>query len=78
MGKVIQVRDVPDDVHDALVREAKAAGLSLNQFMLREYEKIARRARNTEIFTRAAQRKGRRLTREQIVETIRELREQGE
>ena len=45
MSKVIQVRDVPDDVHEALVRQAKAEGLSLNQFVLREYEKIARRAR---------------------------------
>ena len=78
MSKVIQVRDVPDDVHEALVRQAKAEGLSLNQFVLREYEKIARRARNAEIFARAAARPGRRLSREQIVESLREIRERGE
>ena len=78
MAKVIQVRDVPDDVHEALVRQAKAEGLSLNQFVLREYEKIARRARNAEIFARAGRRPGRRLSRDQIIETLREIREQGE
>ena len=39
---MIQVRDVPDDVHDALVESARAQGLSLTRYMLRELEHLAR------------------------------------
>jgi antitoxin FitA len=74
MSKVIQVRDVPDDIHALLVKQAKAKGMSLNQFILREYQQIADRGRNAEIFRRAAARPGRRLTTEQIVGTLREDR----
>lgn len=42
MSKVIQIRDVPDEVHDALVEAAGAAGLSLTRYMLRELEHLAR------------------------------------
>lgn len=42
MSKVIQIRDVPDDVHDALVESARAEGLSLTRYMLRELEHLAR------------------------------------
>jgi uncharacterized protein (DUF1778 family) len=45
MSKVIQIRDVPDDVHDALVNAADAQGLSLTRYMLRELEQLARRSR---------------------------------
>jgi hypothetical protein len=78
MSKVIQVRDVPDDVHEALVRQAKAEGLSLNQFILREYQRIADRTKNAEIFRRLAAIPGRRPTRAEIVETIREYRDRDE
>lgn len=44
MSKVIQIRDVPDEVHDALANAAGAQGLSLTKFMLRELEHIASRA----------------------------------
>ena len=44
MSKVIHIRDVPDDVHDALTGAAKAQGLSLTKYMLRELEQIAGRA----------------------------------
>ncbi|MFV0259318.1 MAG: hypothetical protein ACK5PP_12825 [Acidimicrobiales bacterium] len=44
MPKVIQIRDVPDDVHDALTDAAQAQGLSLTRYMLRELEHIAKRA----------------------------------
>lgn len=45
MPKVIQIRDVPDEVHDALVAEAAAQDLSLTRYMLRELEHLAHRAR---------------------------------
>lgn len=44
MSKVIQIRDVPDDVHDALADAAEAQGLSLTRYMLRELKHLAKRA----------------------------------
>ena len=44
MSRVIQIRDVPDDVHDALVDAAEAQGLSLTRYMLRELKHLANRA----------------------------------
>ena len=44
MSRVIQIRDVPDDVHDALADAAEAQGLSLTRYMLRELEHLAKRA----------------------------------
>ena len=44
MSRVIQIRDVPDDVHDALADAAQAQGLSLTRYMLRELEHLAKRA----------------------------------
>jgi uncharacterized protein (DUF1778 family) len=44
MPKVIQIRDVPDDVHKALTHAAEASGLSLTKYMLRELEHLAKRA----------------------------------
>ncbi|HEY2215222.1 MAG TPA: toxin-antitoxin system HicB family antitoxin [Acidimicrobiales bacterium] len=43
MARIIQIRDVPDDVHDALSEAAAAEGLSLNRFVLRELDQAARR-----------------------------------
>lgn len=40
----MQIRDVPDDVHDALTEAAHAQGLSLTRYMLRELEHLAKRA----------------------------------
>ncbi len=45
MTRVIQIRDVPDDVHDALTDAAEAQGLSLTRYMLRELGYVAHRAR---------------------------------
>lgn len=44
MSKVMQIRDVPDEVHDALAQAAEAEGLSLTRYMLRELEHLAKRA----------------------------------
>jgi len=44
VSRVIQIRDVPNDVHDALVDAARAEGLSLTRYMLRELEHLAARA----------------------------------
>ncbi|WP_428342884.1 hypothetical protein [Mycobacterium sp.] len=47
MPKVVQIRDVPDDVHDALAQTARAQGLSLTRYVLRELEHLAQRAQVT-------------------------------
>lgn len=44
MARVIQIRDVPDDVHKVLAEAAAAEGLSLTRYMVRELEHLARRA----------------------------------
>ncbi|MCB9391004.1 MAG: hypothetical protein H6512_16040 [Acidimicrobiia bacterium] len=44
MSKVIQIRDVPDDVHANLIAAAEADGLSLTRYLLRELGDVARRA----------------------------------
>jgi hypothetical protein len=43
MSKVIQIRDVPESVHDALAASARTQGLSLQRYLRRELEHIARR-----------------------------------
>lgn len=77
MSRVVQVRDVPDHVHEALQREAARRGLSLTQFLLQEYDAIARRSRNYDVLRRASERSGRRSTAQDIVDDVREARERG-
>jgi hypothetical protein len=43
MPRVIQIRDVPDDVHDVLVGAAQAQGLSLTKYVLGELTHLAQR-----------------------------------
>lgn len=50
MTKTLQVRDVPEAVHDALVGRAAHEGLSLSQFLRREFERIAQQRTLAEIF----------------------------
>ena len=44
MTKVIQIRDVPDDVRDALAEAAAARGMSLSRYVRSELEELVRRA----------------------------------
>ena len=77
MPKVIQIRDVPDDVHAELTRRAEAAGLSLSKFALRELEQSSRVGRNAEIFARLRQLPPTGISDEQIVSDIRAERERA-
>lgn len=56
MSKVLHIRDVPDDVHNALTAAAAAEGLSLTRYMQRELRQLAARAqivqRNAEVIRR--------------------------
>lgn len=44
VSKVIQIRDVPDDVHEHLTEAAAARGLSLTRYVRRELEHLALRS----------------------------------
>ena len=77
MSRVIQIRDVPDDVHHALVGAAQARGLSLSRNVLRELEQIAHRAQvhDNAAVVRATQAKVRgRVDRDTILAALHEGR----
>ena len=50
--KMIQIRNVPDDVHRTLKIRAAAEGMSLSDYLLREIELSARRPTLDEVFAR--------------------------
>jgi plasmid stability protein len=50
--KMIQIRNVPDDVHKVLKVRAAEAGMSLSDYLLREIERSARRPTLEEVFAR--------------------------
>ncbi|HLI44012.1 MAG TPA: toxin-antitoxin system HicB family antitoxin [Acidimicrobiales bacterium] len=52
MVRVIQIRGVPDDVHEVLAKAAEAENLSLNRYVLRELEHLAHRAEVVELNAR--------------------------
>lgn len=55
---MLQVRDVPDDVHAELRRRAAAAGMSLSDFTRQELARLAQRPSLADLFDRAARRNG--------------------
>jgi plasmid stability protein len=78
MSRVIHIRDVPDDVHEALTAAASARGQSLSAYMRTEIEQLARRARsvehNAEVVRRAKAEIAADVPREAILAAIRESR----
>jgi antitoxin FitA len=74
MSKMIQIRNVPDEVHRALKVRAAKEGTSLSQLLLREITQLAEQPTLEEIFERARRRKPPRPVAEDTVEIIRELR----
>ena len=80
MPRVIQIRDVPDDVHHALADAAQAEKLSLNRYVLRELEHLARRAevaeRNAEVIGETRARVGGRVGRDSILAALHEGRDE--
>jgi plasmid stability protein len=75
MSKMIQIRNVPDDLHRELKMRAAAAGMSMSDYIKRELDRRSRKSTIKEI---AARSQGRRaewnLTTQEIVDTIREGR----
>lgn len=69
----IQIKNVPDEVHQALKRKAKVSGQSLQEFLQAELRKIADRATMAEVFERVEQ-DGIHITFQQAREAIRSER----
>lgn len=75
MSKMIQIRNVPDDLHRELKVRAATAGMSMSDYIKRE---LSRKSRKSTIREIAARRRDREekwpLTTQEIVDTIREMR----
>ncbi|MGH3423922.1 MAG: hypothetical protein ACRDQA_24110 [Nocardioidaceae bacterium] len=78
MSKVMHIRDVPDDVHDALVEAAEAQGLSLTRYVQRELEHLAQRGQivqhNAAVIHRTQDQVQGRPDREEILSVLHEGR----
>jgi len=53
---MIQIRNVPDDLHGQLKARAALAGMSLSDFLLREVRRVAERPSPDEMKVRLRQR----------------------
>jgi plasmid stability protein len=61
MGKMIQIRNVPDGVHATLKSRAALAGQPLTEFLLAEIRKVAERPAPEEVAERLLRRPSVRL-----------------
>jgi plasmid stability protein len=76
MSKMIQIRDVPDQVHSTLKARAAREGMSLSEFIKRELEHTVERPTMREWLERTA--RARPIpTRRSAAQVLRELRDAG-
>jgi antitoxin FitA len=73
MSKMIQIRNVPEDVHKALKIRATKEGLSLSDFLRREVTRVAEQPTLEEMIERIRRREPVELDEDPAV-TIRRLR----
>lgn len=75
MSKMIQVRNVPDDLHKKLKIRAAAAGMSMSDYIKQELSRKSRKSTIKEIGARSKGRSaGSTLTTKDVVDTFREMR----
>lgn len=74
MSKMIQVRNVPDELHRALKVRAAAEGMNLSDYIKKELSWVTQRSQIEESFERARARGPLGLSSEEIVGLIREGR----
>jgi plasmid stability protein len=74
MSKMIQVRDVPEQVHSTLKARAAREGMSLSDFIKRELEHAAERPSMREWLERTHEAKPIR-TKRSAAQVVRELRD---
>ncbi len=75
MGVMVQIRDVPDDVHRRLKSHAALAGMSLSEYLLRKAREMAEKPTMEEWLARLKEREPVNLTVD-VVDIIRETREE--
>lgn len=75
MSKMIQIRNVPDDVHRVLKVRAAEEGVSLSDYVKRDLEELARQATIEQIGERAGRRGSSPIRTESILADLRETRE---
>lgn len=75
MSKMIQIRDVPDDVHRILKARAAAAGMSLSDYVKRDLEEAAARPSLHEIDARVTARGRSGLRTRTVVSELRQARD---
>lgn len=62
MSVMIQIRNVPEDLHRRLKARAAMAGMSLSDYLLREIRQVAERPTLDELRARLASRRGTTLS----------------
>jgi plasmid stability protein len=75
MSKMIQVRNVPEDVHRTLKARAAAAGMTLSDYVKRDLAEAAARPSLEEIDARVAARGSAGLRTASILAALRDVRE---
>ena len=55
MPRMLQIRNVPDDLHRRLKSRAALAGMSMSDYVLREIERSLSRPTREEVFARIAE-----------------------
>lgn len=73
MPRTVQIRDIDDDVYDALARRAAELGLSVPEMLRKETERLAARPTIDEWLDRTRRRPGARTKRDTL-EALDELR----
>lgn len=75
MSKMIQIRNVPDELHRDLKKRAALAGMSMSDYIKRELDRKSRKSTIKEIRERSRGRSaGSTLSTQKIVDIIRESR----
>jgi hypothetical protein len=77
MPVAIQIRDVPEEVRDALAEAAAERGQSMQTYLLNLVSDEARRKRNADVFNRLARHRVAIPPALDVVGIIREGRDQG-
>lgn len=74
MSKMIQIRNVPDDLHRELKMRAAAAGMTMSDYIKKELSWASEKDSWEEIYARAKARGPLGLSTQEVVELIREGR----
>jgi antitoxin FitA len=74
MSKMIQVRNVPDNVHQVLKIRAAEEGISLSDYIKRDLEELAKQATIEEIAERGHGRRSSGIRTKSILADLREVR----